>query len=683
MSDYNLPFYRNRYDDQYSKLLTIPQIIEKLKDSSLENRPKENLPLLRPSAIIPGKFSEKKPFSHTGVICVDIDNISSTKIQALKDCNQFLLVFTSPSGEGAKVFLTTNQILLPQNRYAHKRAYAVAKTHVERIAKIKADTTPAVEAPCFVGYDPEPAYNPNAPSIAYDEKEALNKEFIRLYKTDVDDYENWISQGIQLKGKFEDKGYQIWFLWSNSSEKFDIDILNEKWQSFETTLAKTEELRAQVKDIQAELTGDLLLEFFNKHGYSLRFNVRTEDIEISHDSENWAEKTTLSSSTLSLRQMKTKNTPLDSWVLLNPGVSATLKEEVRNFEIELPNREQSWWDFLIYVSHKNKVDTFAEWLKTLEWDGVHRLDNLLSLLSAKDPENLSDYNLNAIITKKIFLGALERTAFPGAVHDWMPVLIGEQGTGKSSFIKYLLPENRGWFSDSPSLKEPAEKQLEKIGSAVLIEYPEIAGSTRADINRIKAWISKPDDQVRKPYGRAPTRIRRSWVAIATANDDGSGVLPPDSTGNRRFVSIEVEGHPQPEKMIDKLIKIHPQLWAEALVMWQEVPHGFNILTKYEQELAESRNYLYTPRNEALYNIIREAHLNNEIEDFTAGDVAANLELVISPQEFATSYGIRNDFTRAVRALGYHTIINESGKAILKLSETYERPPEWDTPKHDT
>ena len=659
MSNYAIPYYRNTTDDSYNKLLTIEEIIDVLNNPQHQSIKKENLPVLMWSAKIEGKYSPKKPISHTALIVFDIDDISPKQISRIKSLPYFRFTFTSPSGQGLKIIVPINPLFLPRDRVDHKKAFEVARNYVEHHAKIKVDRSQHDAArKCYLGYDPEPTYNPDSPIISWHEKKIYNQEFARLYREDFDEYNSWITQGAILKRKYGDIGKNIWIAWSMSSEHYNLQEINEKWETFEAyTPALIEPTEISVKET---LSGPVLKEILETKGLSIRLNARTEDIEITSKDLAWITKISEPQATSNLRAIKGIDFQTnDGWLIVSDVITSILKENLRQMEVTIPF-EREWWDCIYFAAAQNRVDTFTEWLESLEWDRTPRLDNLFTIIDAQNPEK---YPMNSKLITKTLVGAIERTIFPGNVHDWMPVLVGEQGTGKSLFIKNLLPENRGWFSDSPDLKESMEKQLEKIGSAVLIEYPEISGSTRKDINRIKAWISKPSDQFRKPYARSAVTVARKWVAIATANDDGSGVLPPDPTGHRRFATVEVHGTKNPHKLISELQAINEQLWAEALEIWKTMPSGYNLLTQEEQEITEERNYPYTPKNEVLLNIVIDGHQNNLISNKELGDIAAELQLVAAKEELATNFSIRNDLIRALRSIGYRPEKDTGGKYV--------------------
>ena len=143
----------------------------------------------------------------------------------------------------------------------------------------------------------------------------------------------------------------------------------------------------------------------------------------------------------------------------------------------------------------------------------------------------------------------------------MPVLNGAQGIGKSTFIANLGME---WFSDSVNLSDMNDKTAaEKLQGYWIIEIGELAGMKKADLDKVKAFISRQDDKYRASFGRRVTPHPRQCVFFGTTNSE-NGYLR-DITGNRRFWSVNVTGRGKykPWQMTPEVVQ---QIWAEAAVL---------------------------------------------------------------------------------------------------------------------
>ena len=151
---------------------------------------------------------------------------------------------------------------------------------------------------------------------------------------------------------------------------------------------------------------------------------------------------------------------------------------------------------------------------------------------------------------------------PGAQLAEMPVLVGKQGIGKSALLLNLFPsEHAAWFSDGLHLAADPKIRAEALQGRVVVEVSEMAGSTRADLESLKTFVSRQDDGVlRLAFRHNPEPSPRRCCIVGTTNRLDS--LPNDPSGNRRFVPIVLH---RPSGAIEPWLALHrAQLWAEAL-----------------------------------------------------------------------------------------------------------------------
>lgn len=189
------------------------------------------------------------------------------------------------------------------------------------------------------------------------------------------------------------------------------------------------------------------------------------------------------------------------------------------------------------------------------WDGMPRAETLLSLyLGAED-----NRYVRAVI-RKTLCAAIARVFSPGIKFDNILVLNGPQGAGKSTLIAKLGGE---WYSDSLALTDMNDKTAaEKLQGYWLLEIGELAGMKKADIDKVKAFISRQDDKYRASFGRRVTPHPRQCVFFGTTNSE-KGYLR-DITGNRRFWTVKTPGGSLKRtwQLTGEEVR---QIWAEALV----------------------------------------------------------------------------------------------------------------------
>ena len=204
-----------------------------------------------------------------------------------------------------------------------------------------------------------------------------------------------------------------------------------------------------------------------------------------------------------------------------------------------------------------------DWLRSLKWDGVTRIDGYTSNEGEIVPPWLTQYlgckddTYIREIGRRFLVSAVARVFIPGCQVDHILVLEGAQGTGKSSACRVLAGDE--FFSDS--LPQIGTKDAaDHVRGKWFIEIPELAALSRAQIEDIKAYLSRRVDRFRPPYGRREIGYKRQCVFVATTNLDRH---LKDETGNRRFwpmrtFDIDLSG----------LQRDRDQIWAEAVHLFE-------------------------------------------------------------------------------------------------------------------
>jgi len=193
------------------------------------------------------------------------------------------------------------------------------------------------------------------------------------------------------------------------------------------------------------------------------------------------------------------------------------------------------------------------------WDGIKRVENVfIKYLQADDTDYIRT------VTRKIFAAAVARIYVPGIKFDCVPVLDGDQGIGKSTIVKDLVTAD--YYSETLSLTDMDDKSgAEKLQGFWVVEIGELAGMRKADIEKVKAFLSTSDDKYRPSYGRVVESHPRQCIIIATVNGE-RGYLR-DITGNRRFWIIKLHQRKQ-KKRWNFTEEYRQQFWAEAKEIWK-------------------------------------------------------------------------------------------------------------------
>ena len=226
-----------------------------------------------------------------------------------------------------------------------------------------------------------------------------------------------------------------------------------------------------------------------------------------------------------------------------------------------------WRQLKNSLAYQNEFDPFLEWLESLpEWDGTARVADALNLIQGAE-----DTELNRFASVSILLGAIRRAFSPGCEHKSMPVLIGPQHIGKSSYIQSLFPlEHRAeWVGEKLPVKaKSSREQVEALLGNVLIEYAEL-GDVGWNIESVKAFISTRTDKVRLAWRTDSEVMPRRCVFVGTSNPKGCGELPNDPTGNIRFIAVPVVGCSKGAKWASEWMdENRNQLWSESLALYR-------------------------------------------------------------------------------------------------------------------
>lgn len=201
-------------------------------------------------------------------------------------------------------------------------------------------------------------------------------------------------------------------------------------------------------------------------------------------------------------------------------------------------------------ARRNQFDPLVEYLQGLKWDASKRIDRwLVDYLGAPDCP------YTRTVGRKSLIGAVARALNPGCKNDTMPVLEGEQGTGKSTALRYLFGD-RFFIDHLPDFH--SKDSFQQLQGAWCVEVAELSALTKADVKDVKQFLSRLVDKFRPPFGRLPIQVQRRTVFWGTVNPEEGGYLK-DPTGARRFWPIETKNIE-----LAAILKDRDQLWAEAV-----------------------------------------------------------------------------------------------------------------------
>ncbi len=212
--------------------------------------------------------------------------------------------------------------------------------------------------------------------------------------------------------------------------------------------------------------------------------------------------------------------------------------------------KQAILDAVEMSAHQHKYHPIRDYLSSLTWDGIERIDTFF-------PSTLGcDNNVyTRALGRKTVIGAVLRVMEPGCMHRIVPILEGGQNTGKSTWVKILAGEKHYACA---KLTSKTMLQPQWLAGKWIIEFAELSGLNEVRMDSVKAFVSQASDHYRAPYGRNYHSYARESIFIGTYNPSNRGYLT-DPTGSTRFWPVTT-GRIE----IPALQKYRDQYFAEAL-----------------------------------------------------------------------------------------------------------------------
>ena len=251
-----------------------------------------------------------------------------------------------------------------------------------------------------------------------------------------------------------------------------------------------------------------------------------------------------------------------------------------NYGITSTNKIIDGVNLIAEENAENKVTTR---LQSTQWDGEKRLETLfIDYLGCEDNVYTRE------VSKKSLVAAVRRAIYGGIKWDNMPILIGPQGVGKSTFLKIL---GMDWYNDS-LVNVEGKDACELIQGSWILEMGELSSLRKSELNLVKNFLSRTDDIFRASYGRRAQKYPRRCAFFGTANDTN---FLRDETGNRRFWPIDCFIHKPKKSIFNDLKDELEQIWAEACELAKNEFYSL-VLSKEAEKIAKEEQEAHSEDN---------------------------------------------------------------------------------------
>ena len=165
------------------------------------------------------------------------------------------------------------------------------------------------------------------------------------------------------------------------------------------------------------------------------------------------------------------------------------------------------------------------------WDGIDRVTSLWQRLGSIDDERVEFLHIwhRSCVAHWLQLDPLHG-------NECVPTLIGDQGCGKTTFAKRLLPEElRKYFLDHINLSNKFDKEM-ALTNNLLVNLDELDSIRPSQQAMLKQTLSKSKVNGRPIYGGSQEDRARFASFIATTNNQHP---LQDVTGSRRNICIKI------------------------------------------------------------------------------------------------------------------------------------------------
>ena len=279
-----------------------------------------------------------------------------------------------------------------------------------------------------------------------------------------------------------------------------------------------------------------------------------------------------------------------------------------------------------YVCRQSARNPVQAYVKALKWDGCPRIDRWLLEVCHTD-----DLPIFRVYAAKWVVGLMARLFSPGCQLHACMLLTGPQGWGKSSVWREWAnwPGVEDLYSDTRFNIRDKDTYLQ-LYSALIYEDAEMAGSSTADQETRKAFITSAVDRFRPPFGRKMRTYRRHTVITMTSNEQD---VLRDRTGSRRYWVVPCQGK---AAGLEWLRKYRDQLLAEAYTYYQQGQQWW--LTAEESAMQRKANgdFQYRDWFSQCAAAAWEANKGGQRNRFTVGEFSRAIDRNLSPQRFGLS-----------------------------------------------
>ena len=303
------------------------------------------------------------------------------------------------------------------------------------------------------------------------------------------------------------------------------------------------ELTINGEALDASLEGILAIVRFLNNNYQFRFNLlngKVEFVNLKSAPTEWRDLTE----------------PAINSIILKARMEQVSKNSPKEVIMEYVNSED--------VARYDPINAYLNQLP--EWDGQNHVARLFSRIPGITSEQL---DFLCVWIRSAVAHWRQMDLLHG--NECVPVLVGAQGCGKTTFFTRLLPPTfRQYYMDHLNTANQNDKNM-ALTNNLLVNIYELDGFTPRQMTTLKQLLSVSMMNYRPIYGKTQQVLHRYASFVATTNNPHPLT---DVTGSRRFICMTIPNG----QIIDNTGEIdHEQLFAQIIYELdvQKAPYWFN------------------------------------------------------------------------------------------------------------
>lgn len=570
----------NHNTDTCPRTITLEQVVEMIRSSSLLEQlttahrqdPQAGHKDATPLIVVPGIVENGKRQADivrmTGLSLVDFDHLDRERLLQLRErarADPHTLVFYgSISGKGGRVIFCyelDDSYELKQQKLFYPKAFAYGNEYYQKLLGAEADSQcKNVGRTSILAYDPDVYYNPHAIPFTSQEIQTAWKRISNQQKQKKKHdaainkieklYNETILHEVESEGVVYQPGAHNDFVMRvgyklnqfGIKEEYAQEWAARKFPDYEKAESVVGSCYAASADEFASRGGQKRnwaenaasfdeIEDFIKKNIELRRNIIIGRIECrwKKADEEWRVYTDVDENSLYRKLGKIKHVRAET---INKLVNSDLTQNYHPFKAYLDGLP--------------------------EWDGnTDYIRELASTVTVSGGESAQEFFYECL--RKWLVGLIAGWVDKKEVNHLMLILIGRQGSNKTTWFNFLLPpELESYSYIKINAWRSAKDDLTMLAKYALICCEELDAMNPEQLNNMKASITTPTVDERQAYQRYSER--RKHVASFCGTGNNLQMLT-DTTGNRRWMPFEAVHIKSPRKYPFNHQGIYSQAYA--------------------------------------------------------------------------------------------------------------------------